>query len=448
MTRADGTTREPFLRIALAAVVAADLACFVVFLGAARADALAAGVAPGVFAELVSRLPVRVVVALVGIAAAAGFARRPGRLVEGLLALAALMVCSTAHTELFGSPWRHTFFSGVCLTGWLLGVAVARRRGTPDDESWARTGAVALLGASYANAGISKLVYGGFEWLWGATIQAIVVAQVGLVGGGLRGAYRALVTGVPLVAAFFSVATVLLELGGPLMLGGSRLRRLIALGLLAMHANIFLLTDILYWEAMVFLALFGLWPDAPAPVSRPERRAGGWRFAVAVGALSVAALVAVLHQERRYVAVEAARVAAMPGPGPTEAPSRRPPPSVARLGPFAVGETVGEGWVVETLSNSEQGVVIAMAGPAGRTAFEVTCAVSPHASPFDLGAVHVFYSSTLPVDAFETAGRALQARLRAAGGGDLCAAVARWRAAVAVGEGDGATAVTPSGGAS
>lgn len=432
MSRADGSAREPFLRMALAAVVAADLACFVVFLGDARANALAGGAVPGAFAELVSRLPVRVIAALAGIAAAAAFARRPGRLWAGLLALAALMVCSTAHTALFGSPWRHTFFSGVCLAGWLLGLAVARRRGAAHDESWARTGSVALLGAAYCNAGISKLVYGGVEWLWGATIQSIVVAQVGLVGGGLRGAYREFVVSMPWLAAAFSIATVLLELGGPLMLGGARLRGLIALGLLGMHANIFLLTDILYWEAMVFLALFGLWPEMPAPAPSPARPAGGGRFASAAALLSLAAVLAIVHQERRYVAVEAARLAAQPGPGPTEPPARRPPPSLARLGPFAVGETLAEGWAVDALTVSEQGIVVGLAGAAGRTAFEVTCAASPHRSPFDLDAAHVFYSSTLPVEAFAAAGRALQARLRAAAGdGDLCAVVAGWRAAAA-----------------
>ena len=65
---------------------------------------------------------------LIGAAGAVAFARasrtarrRPGdRRRAGLL--------SAAHAQLFGSPWRHLFYSGLCLTGWLLGLAVGRRR--------------------------------------------------------------------------------------------------------------------------------------------------------------------------------------------------------------------------------------------------------------------------------------------------------------------------------
>ncbi|MFN8644261.1 MAG: hypothetical protein U0802_22355 [Candidatus Binatia bacterium] len=61
----------------------------------------------------------------------------------------------------------------------------------------------------------------------------------------------------PALAALFSIATVLFE--ARRRVAGARLAaRLVALGLLGMHLNIFLLTNILYWESLVMLTLFGL----------------------------------------------------------------------------------------------------------------------------------------------------------------------------------------------
>jgi hypothetical protein len=179
-----------FLRVVLAAVVVADLLSFSVFLSEARTDALARGLSLGAFTDLLSRSVVHVPVILVGIAASVAFAARPARLWEGLLALGALTLLSTAHAQLFGSPWRHLFYSGLCLAGWLLGLALSRRRGAPMDESYARTGAIALLGAAYFNAGISKLVYGRWDWISAVPIQAVIVGQDGLVADDLVSIYR------------------------------------------------------------------------------------------------------------------------------------------------------------------------------------------------------------------------------------------------------------------
>src|SRR6185295_4978241 len=139
----------------------------------------ASGIAISPFAELFSRTMVRGVIVLIGVVSAVAFGWRPGRLWEGLLSLGALIVLSTAHAQLFGSPWRHLFYSGVCLSGWLLGLVVSRRRGARLDESYARVGSIALLGAAYFNAGISKIVFGGAGWMSGLPIQAAIIGQVG-----------------------------------------------------------------------------------------------------------------------------------------------------------------------------------------------------------------------------------------------------------------------------
>jgi hypothetical protein len=439
-----GFPRLSFLRAALTVVVVVDLLSFFFFLDDARAAALANGSALTAWSDLLSRMPVVGVVVVIGIAAAIAFGRRPGRLWEGLLPLAALTLLSTVHAQLFGSPWRHLYYSGLCLLGWLLGLAVSRRRGMPADESYARIGSIALLGAAYFNAGISKLVFGGVDWISGVPIRAVIVAQDGLVADGVASIYRSWVVTTPAVASLFSVATFGFELAGPLMLVGRRTRLCVALGLLAMHANIFVLTHILYWESMVFLLVFGLSspgssaetvPSAAVPIHSRDRT-----FAASAALLALCAFFAITHQARRYAHLQERHAqsrgtrAAAGEPSAPSASSAPVPASRRQVGPFAVGQTLAPGWSVDALTISDGGFVAALSGRPGRAAFEVTCASSEHRSPFDLGAAHIFYSSDVEFRDLEAVGWAFQAQLRkAADGQDLCDRLVSWRTSAQAG---------------
>jgi hypothetical protein len=295
----DDRFRSPILRVALAAIAVADLFSFVPFLYQARSAALAHGRDLERFGALLSQPLVAALVALIGAAGAIAFGVRPGRLRAGLVALVALALLSTAHAQVFGSPWRHLYYSGLCLTGWLLGLALSRRAGMLEDESYARTGAMALLGAAYLSAAISKIVYGGWEWGSGTPIQAIILGQEGLVSGGIVDAYRAWTVTTPLVAGAFSVATVVIEAAGPLLLCGSRVRRIVAFALLTLHANIYLLTPVLYWQSMLLLVLFGWSPDPPPAEDgagrTPSFLARRWVFAGCAAVLAAASLTAMRH---------------------------------------------------------------------------------------------------------------------------------------------------------
>ena len=89
---------------------------------------------------------------------------------------------------------------------------------------------------------------------------------------------------------------------------------------------------------------------------------------------------------------------------------------------------------MESLSLSDQGLVVAIAGTAGRARFELTCARSDKRSPFDLGPARIFYSSDLDLGELEGVGRALQAYVQeTAGDGDLCASLASWRSGAGAG---------------
>lgn len=421
----------PRLRVALAALVAVDLLSYGYFVAAARAVALADGLALSPFAALISRPEVTWPLALLGVAGALAFARRAGRIVAGLVPLAALMLLSTAHGELFGSPWRHLYFSGLCLAGWLVGLAVARRRGAHDAEAWAQVGATALLGAAYLNAGVSKLLYGGTDWLLGYPIQAVVVGQDGMVADDLLTAYRTWVVGVPGLAALFASATVAFELGGVLMISGQRARRWVALGLIAMHTNILLLTHILYWESMVVLLLFGFAPDpSPATAGRAAEPRRGRGFALAALLLGLGACLAMAHQARQYARAQhpASDTGSVPSAAPQPLPAAPAARVAQRIGPLALGQALDAGWVIDALRLTDDGFVVGVSGPPGRVEFEITCTVSPRRSPFDVEPAHVFYSSPLPFDVLAPAGRALQRQVGAAAARPaVCDTLREWR---------------------
>ncbi len=418
------------LRVALAVIAMIDLVSFYFFIGEARERALLAGAALGWFVDALSRAPVRAAVIAIGIGGAIAFARAAGRLAIGFVPLVALMLLSNVHGRLFGSPWRHLYYSGLCLFGWLMGLAVARVRGTPSDESYARTGALALLGAAYLNAGLSKLAFGGLDWTSGAPIQAVIVAQDGLVRDGVLSTYRSWVVMTPAVAASFSFATVLFEVAGPLMLLGGVTRAIVALGLLGMHSNIYVLTGILYWESMVFLVLLGVLPyreaaDArgtPLPVlSSPPA------FRVTAAVLAVAALFAIVHQQGRYTAWANRRTDADVPPRVAE-PEK---PAPRRIGPFAVGDEVAQGWAIERLTPTPEGFRVTVNGPAGQARFDVNCVDVEHRSPFDVGRAHIFYPRDVPLSLVEPVGNVLRDRLQsAAAARDPCQVVNDWTASV------------------
>jgi hypothetical protein len=119
---------------------------------------------------------------------------------------------------------------------------------------------------------------------------------------------------------------------------------------------------------------------------------------------------------------------APPRPAPADGATAGPR-AIARLGPFAVGQSLTDAWAIDALELSGDGIIARTSGTHGRVAFEMTCASSPRPSPVDIGGAHVFYSSDLAPAEFESASLALQQRLREAGGANLCTALAQWRAA-------------------
>lgn len=326
-----------FVRRALAAIVLVDILSFVWSLSDARAAALARGAEIGVLTSFFSAPPVMAILALGGAAAAVAFGLKAARLWQGVLALAVLASFSTTHAYLFGSPWRHLYFSGLCLAGWLLGLIVSRRQGVASDEAYACTGSMAFLGASYLNAGISKLVFGGPGWLSGVTIQSVILGQDGLVADGMIASYRVWAAMTPAVAAALAVATTGLELAGPLFVIGRRVRMVVCLGLFAMHFNIWILTPILYWQSMLLLLLFGFSADvSPVDVlSRNSLLTDGRKVAAIAALLAILALVGIRHQSQRFAQNQGVEDVES-NPKPPAAPAATAVPTAIPLAPTLV----------------------------------------------------------------------------------------------------------------
>jgi hypothetical protein len=405
-----GRLRLPHLRMALAAVILFDLGSLCIFLGdlepIAGADA---------WSRTVATWPWRIGIAALGTVATVQFARRPGRVLAGVIALISLAILSTAHGRLFGSPWRHLFFSGVCLAGWLLGLVHGRRHGRPHDEAMARLGGLALLSAAYLNGGMSKLAFGGQEWLSGVAIQALVLGQDGLVAEGPLGPVRAWVVHTAAVPALLAWATTALELGAPLMLSQGPLRPVLALGLVAMHAAIYATTGILYPESMVLLVLFAVVSE-PGVLPTETHESKGFRWQVT--ALAVCAALAIVHQARRFREPQASM-------------TQTHAITLERLGPFATGQRLARDWSIEGLEVGDRRFTLALASHLGRVRFDFTCDPQT-ASPFDLGGGHLSYRTNppLPFAEIEPLGQALRQVVSAAiAQDDVCPTWAHWIAA-------------------
>ncbi|WP_266218977.1 hypothetical protein [Paraliomyxa miuraensis] len=414
----------------LASLVALDVVGYSFFVADARARAQAAGASWGWLSEWVSSTPGRASLVLVGLVSVVSFARRPGRLGAGAVALGVLALLSSAHTQLFGSPWRHMFFSGLCLLGWLAGLVLTRVDDRRRDESYAVTGARALLGSAYLSAALSKLLYGGLGWADGTAIQASVINQTGLVADTWLNAYRSGVAFSPTLAAAFAVGTMVVEAAGPALLGPKRIRALAALGLLVMHFNIFVLTGILYWESMVLLVLFGL--PLEGPLEEPAERAPrAPRSAVLLDVRVFVPLAALLCTGWVVgVGYQGFRHHEQPEPSrsqDTPAPSPAPHAGVKRIGPFGSGSDLA-GWSVSSLHVDDDALRVKMEGPPGLAVFALTCEPSPRAGPFDLGDAHIVYEGDVPDAEVQAIGEALRQEIeRATEGRDVCESWHAWR---------------------
>jgi hypothetical protein len=258
----DGLPRRP-LRVGLAVIAGVTLLSEGPSLHFARPGPGATGRV----LRLVQQDAVVVLLTLAGLAALVLFARRASRLVPGAVALGIMTIFSEAHTALAGSTSHFQFAVAATLLGWLCGLGYARRfdRRGLDEEALAEAGAVAMLAATYVNAGLSKLVQSGVGWADGATLDAAILSLHRVDDAGALGAYARFLVEHPGASRALGGASLIIEAGAFLYVARPWLRMLWGALILSFHLNVLLLLGIPYVLSWATVLLFSFpWPRIAA----------------------------------------------------------------------------------------------------------------------------------------------------------------------------------------
>ncbi|KIG17052.1 hypothetical protein DB30_03649 [Enhygromyxa salina] len=189
--------------------------------------------------------------ALVGIA---GLARgKRTQLWFGLLALVAMAVLVEAMAAHVGEHRRRFYSVGAALFGWLCGLIFARSRGANDDRSerLAEAGAAAALAATYANAGLQKLMAGGlFD---DHSFQIYVLHHHHIDDTSIIGRIAQLVVTHPQIGVGLALSVVVIQAGAWIYLTGPRGRMIWGTLLISFHVGTLAFLHIMYVMATVLL---------------------------------------------------------------------------------------------------------------------------------------------------------------------------------------------------
>jgi hypothetical protein len=124
--------------------------------------------------------------------------------------------------------------------------ALAPKRESPGGYGWPLRLMLALTAATYLLAGIAKLRIAGFDWLDGEVLRnhiAIDNVRKKMLGDRIAPLATTLL-GHPGLLTAFSVTSIALELGAPVVVLGGRIGRLWAFGAWGFHVGVILLMNI------------------------------------------------------------------------------------------------------------------------------------------------------------------------------------------------------------
>ncbi|HET6582398.1 MAG TPA: hypothetical protein VFG69_03100 [Nannocystaceae bacterium] len=352
-------------------------------------------------------------VALVGLAALAASLRERRRLPAFVVAIASSALLVEALAAASDGPWRARFFVGAALLGAVLAEGWARGASVDIRARAAERGALAMLAATWFGAGLSKIAGAGESWADATTMRAIAAAHAHIDAPGLA----QLVIDAPTLARSLALAAVLTQLAAPALLAGPRWRTLAALGLVAFHLGVALVTRIGYWQPVALLLAFALpWPRwIPAlrrvsPESTGHASGGPSRVRLAIVLATIVGIAwwpgvrayTELHHRPRSLD-DAGLVVARHG--------------IAAFGPLVPGALLVDGWRIAALQREDESVVAVIEHERGARA---VLRVSPRdraraPSPFDGEHVAVAYGeASVPLTAFAAAAHELSRRLDAA----------------------------------
>jgi hypothetical protein len=226
-------------------------------------DRLAALGAPW---TVLGRFPILAVLSVIALVATVGFARKPGRWLHGVVALAATGTLYMAAARLSDSPADWTLSGGIAVFGWVTGLLAARWLGYRwtdgpaagrAAERLAGAAALAMLAASYVLGGLGKLDTAGLAWADGTTLRAVIAMFHDIDATGLRHEIQLVFLNSSWLTLAMSVAALVTELGAPALLIGPRARAIWSTLIIGFHLSVFVAAPILFLTPMVLFAILG-----------------------------------------------------------------------------------------------------------------------------------------------------------------------------------------------
>lgn len=296
-----------------------------------------------------------------------------------------------------------------------------------------------MFGATYLNAGTSKLQDSGISWADSDTIRLLVLAHRPAGVTSWLDAVRGFAGQSAKAAMALSIGTLVIQCGAFLFPWTRRTRLVWGSLFIAFHTGIHLVAGSIFFLQAVFLAaLFAVpwstWlvrarvlsPASPAespevPLSRSESRRALFTAAAFVAGLVVLVLLPV--RPRRHP------IERLPGSVPVAAPAVPVAvPNVDVLGPLRTGTDVADGWILRRITVEPERVVLTLARAEEEVVFDLTAAPSAPTGRFDTGSLHISYRQTpAPPDSFSGAGESVARQLtEAAHGQNLVTAFQSW----------------------
>lgn len=401
---------------------------------------------PPLFRDIALSTPGLAALASVAVLAALLFARGRRPVLFAVVALVANRLLLEAFAALDGVYDETSYHAASALLGWLFGRAYARATGEPRDapeiDQLSALGAAAMFGATYLNAGTSKLHDSGFSWADGDTIRLLVLAHRPAGVPSWLDAVRTFAGESASAAMALSIGTLIIQLGAFFFPWTRRTRLVWGALFVAFHTGIHLVAGSIFFLQAVFLAIlfaapwpallgrarfFGPVPGEPEPPLAPGHR----RRVLAASAAVVASLAVLLALPIRPRAHPIERLPQAVPASVSQVP--RALPTAPALGPLAVGAELADGWILREIVVEPDRVVLTAARADDRVLFDLTDLASAPTGRFDTGDLHISYRQTpLAAEAFSGAGESLARRLtEAAAGRPLSGALRDWMRAAA-----------------
>ncbi len=293
-------------RAAIAGMVVLDLA----LLPLALADLTAAPAdwhGPALYQWFAVHVPALLAVAGVGMLAAVAFAQGLAPMRTGLVMLLALHLVYEVFARSLATLPPEPILTGSALSGWLIGTlwarAIAAKSLPPPalrnlEQQLGEATAVALVGATYCLAGVTKALHAGWAWDH-RVIWHVLFSFDDFEPDGLRRLLNDTITGDAALGDLLARMTIGIQIAALGMVIGPRARLLFGSLIVAVHGSMFLFCGLTDYPLYLFVLGFLVpWPrllrrvdGAPVdgPVIDPQRRRRAIVVAAAVAAAAVSA---------------------------------------------------------------------------------------------------------------------------------------------------------------